>query len=267
MLKESTLRRARIVTEQKELYKGKDFGIRDIMKKAPYGETFYDKFVAPEVGGYQMPGVGRAVTPVAAAIMYQQALDRGAGPGAVMGTVGGAAGGAGFGGLAGLQAAKAFETNRAEVEANGAEEGDTSRKPAKTNKGARIKGLAGVGAQLATRLGAMAIGSGLGSAVGSVAGGAEGFLGGRSSGAGVLGGGVAAGTAAGLAAGIGSMIPATGKGSFAWPSLAIATASGFLGSEIMSNLVKNVEAARKRVAVGGADSRVFPQGPLANRVG
>jgi len=260
MLKESTLRRARIVTEQKELYKGKDFGIRDIMKKAPYGETFYDKFVAPEVGGYQMPGVGRAVTPVAAAIMYQQALDRGAGPGAVMGTVGGAAGGAGFGGLAGLQAAKAFETKRAEERA-------TSPKPATTNKGARIKGLAGVGAQLATRLGAMAIGSGLGSAVGSVAGGAEGFLGGRSSGAGVLGGGVAAGTAAGLAAGIGSMIPATGKGSFAWPSLAIATASGFLGSEIMSNLVKNVEAARKRVAVGGADSRVFPQGPLANRVG
>ena len=263
MIKKSTLKRAKLITEQPELFRGKDFGIPKVT-----GEKFYKAFVAPEVGGYQMPGVGKSLAPAAAAVMYQQALQRGAGPGAVMGAAGGAAGGAGFGALAGQQVVRTAQAKAREEAAQKLEmEREAARKEGrpepKAPKARRLKGLGGMAAQL----GAASIGAGLGSAIGAVAGGAEGFLGGRSSGAGILGGGVAGGGAAGLAAGIGSMIPATGKGTFAWPALAVATGAGFLGSEVMSSIVKNVEATRKRLALGGAEGAIFPQGPIAQRTG
>ena len=261
-----------MIAEQPELFKGRDFGVRGALDKLPGGGEYYDRFVAPEVGGYQMPGVARSIAPTAAAVMYQQALQRGAGPGSVMGGVGGLAGGAGFGALAGQQVvrsaqAKAKEEEEARLKSARDRAEKEGRPAPQRPKTSMVKGLGGLAGRAAAQLGAAAIGSGLGGAIGSVVGGAEGFLGGRSSGAGILGGGVAGGGVAGLAAAVGSMIPATGKGSFAWPSLALATASGFLGSEVMSSIVKNVESTRKRLALGGADGSIFPQGPIAQRVG
>ena len=239
-MKSTTLKRAKVITENTQLYHGNDFGLR---KFDPTKGKFFDAFVAPELGGYQMPGVRQSMTPALAAVMYQQALERGAGPGAVMGTVGGAAGGAGFGAL-------------------GASTLGADKR--KEYMGSKIKskfgrGLAGWGMQLAQT----AVGAGLGAVVGGAAGGAEGFLGGRGSGAGVLGGGVLGGAVAGVA----SIVPASGGGLRSWPALAAATAAGFIGSESLSNIIKNVESTRKRLAVGGAEGSIFPQGPGANRVG
>ena len=71
----------------------------------------------------------------------------------------------------------------------------------------------------------------------------------------------------GAVAGVASIVPASGGGMRSWPALAAATAAGFIGSEALSNIIKNVESTRKRLAVGGAEGSIFPQGPGANRVG
>jgi hypothetical protein len=225
MINESTLRRARTITEQQgEVYGGKDFHLPKVT-----GDWFYDKFMKPEVGGYQMPGVAQKMTPALSAVMYQQALERGAGPGAVSGALGGAVGGAGLGALA------------------------ASSLPSKG------KGLLGFGAQLA-KAGAGALAGG---SIGGALGAGEGFFGGRGAGASIAGGGIPTGAIAGLA----SIIPESGKGLRSWPALGIASAAGFLGSDILANIVKNVESTRKRLAMGGAEGSVFPMGPGANRVG
>ena len=222
MINESTIRRARVITE--EIYGGKDFGLPKVT-----GKKFYDLFVKPEVGGYQMPGVGQSMSPALAAVLYKQALDRGAGPGAVMGAAGGAAGGAGLGALA------------------------ASAVPSKA------KGLLGYGTQLA-KAGAGAL---VGGAVGGGLGAGEGFFGGRGAGAAIAGGGIPTGAIAGLA----SMFPESGKGMRSWPALGVATAAGLIGSEALANIVKNVESTRKRLAMGGAEGSIFPMGPATNRVG
>jgi hypothetical protein len=225
MINESTIRRARVITE--EIYGGKDFGLPKVT-----GQKFYDLFLKPEVGGYQMPGVGQSMSPALAAVLYKQALDRGAGPGAVMGAAGGAAGGAGLGALA------------------------ASAVPSKA------KGLAGYGLQLA-KAGAGALAGG---AVGGAMGAGEGFFGGRGAGASIAGGGILSGAAAA----VGAIVPdkfGGGLGKRSWPALGVATAAGLIGSEALANIVKNVESTRKRLAMGGAEGSIFPMGPATNRVG
>lgn len=264
---------------------------------------FWKYMVMPEVGGYQIPGVAKKIGMVAPAVAVKRALDRGAGPGAVMGAGGGALLGGAFGGVgaAGYKTGAAAKIGKEgalralvgrKTEVHGGRHRWNLRDPAvmaRLNRhypqvipgpvpqrdpmfGRKLKGKAKALAMAITAGAGLAkagLGALSGAALGSASGALSGYVGGRSAGAGILGGGALAAGAVLPALGIQRGARAFGPAGKGFKYLAPATLgiAGYGGGVAGSDIMKTIERTRKRLARGGPEGLLFPSSTTARRVG